>query len=103
MADAQCNAEYFDNQRQPAQPAAPPLDDARIGDELRRGFAPHRCVAEFQDRRCRVSLRIHALDGREFVVDGKRVDTLRDPDALAQYINDVRIHLMQCKVRFNAR
>src|SRR3954462_6844496 len=76
------------------------LVDERIAQVLRDAFAPHRCTVEFQDERRKVALRVRGPTGTEFVVEGKRLDLLRDMDALAQYIQDVRIHLSRHRLRF---
>src|SRR6476646_11825803 len=85
-----------DQTRHPTEPLA----DERIAQVLTDAFPPHRCTVEFQDDRRRVALRVRGPNGAEFVVEGKRLDLLRDPDALAQYIQDVRIHLSQHRLRF---
>ncbi len=77
-----------------------PLGDDRIAQMLTDSFAPHRCTVEFQDDRRKVALRVRGPNGAEFVVEGKRLDLLRDPGALAQYIQDVRIHLSRHRLRF---
>lgn len=77
------------------------LDDEYIEHVLRHGFGPHRCVVEFQDHRSKIALRVYGLGGREFVVEGKRIDSLRDRRALAEYVDDVRFHLRQRKLTFN--
>ena len=69
-----------------------PLDDERIAQALTDGFSPHRVTVEFQNERLKVAFRVRGPNGAEFVVEGKRLDLLRDPGALAQYIQDVRIH-----------
>lgn len=79
-----------------------PLTDERVVQALTDGFTPHRCMVEFQDDRRKVALRVRGQTGAEFVVDGKRIDLLRDPSALAQYIQDVRAHLSQHRLRFYA-
>lgn len=76
------------------------LADERIAQMLTDAFPPHRCTVEFQDDRRKVALRVRGPNGAEFVVEGKRLDLLRDPGALAQYIQDVRIHLSQHRLRF---
>src|SRR6187397_810682 len=63
-----------------------PLADERIAQVLADAFPPHRCTVEFQDDRRRVALRVRGPNGAEYVVEGKRLDLLRDLDALAQYI-----------------
>jgi hypothetical protein len=77
-----------------------PLADDRIAQVLSDAFSPHRCSVDFQDDRRKVGLRVRGPNGAEFVVEGKRVDLLRDPNALAQYIQDVRLHLGQHRLRF---
>ena len=77
-----------------------PLADERNAQMLTDAFPPHRCTVEFQDDRRKVALRVRGPNGAEFVVEGKRLDLLRDPDALVQYIQDVRIHLSQHRLRF---
>ena len=77
-----------------------PLADDRIAQMLSDAFPPHRCTVEFQDDRRKVALRVRGPNGVEFVVEGKRLDLLRDLDALAQYIQDVRVHLSQHRLRF---
>ena len=76
------------------------LADERIAQLLADAFSPHRCIVEFQDERRKVALRVRGPNGAEFVVEGKRLDLLRDPGALAQYLQDVRIHLSQHRLRF---
>jgi Protein of unknown function (DUF3606). len=80
-----------------------PLEDAHIAQMLTDGFPPHRCTVEFQDDGRKVALRVRGPRGVEFVVEGKRVDLLRDRAALAQYIQDVRLHLSQHRLRFYAQ
>lgn len=77
-----------------------PLADERIAQMLTDAFSPHRCAVEFQDDRRKVALRVRGPNGAEFVVEGTRLDLLRDLDALAQYIQDVRTHLSQHRLRF---
>jgi hypothetical protein len=77
-----------------------PLADERIAQVLTDAFSPHRCAVEFQDDRRKVALRVRGPNGAEFIVEGKRVDLLRDPNALAQYVQDVRLHLSQHRLRF---
>ena len=77
-----------------------PLPVERIAQVLADAFAPHRCIVEFQDERRKVALRVRGSNGAEFVVEGKRLDLLRDHAALMQYIEDVRIHLGQHRLRF---
>jgi len=79
---------------------AEPLGDERVAQVLADAFSPHRCTVEFQDNRRKVGLRVRGPNGAEFVVEGKRLDLLRDHAALAQYIQDVRIHLSQHRLRF---
>ena len=79
---------------------AQPLDDERIAQALADAFPPHRCTVEFQEDGRKVALRVRGPNGAEYVVEGKRLDLLRDLDALAQYIKDVRIHLSQHRLRF---
>jgi hypothetical protein len=76
------------------------LDDNHVAQALADAFAPHRCVVEFQDRSTKILLRIRGTNGSEFVVEGKRVEKLRNPDALAQYVRDVRSHLGRFRLRF---
>jgi hypothetical protein len=82
--------------RQPTEPLA----DERIAQMLTDAFAPHRCTVEFQDDRRKVALRVRGPNGAEYVVEGKRLDLLRDLNALTQYIKDVRHHLSQHRLRF---
>jgi hypothetical protein len=77
-----------------------PLADERIAQILTDAFAPHRCTVEFQDDRRKVALRVRGPTGAEFVVEGKRLGLLRDAEALAQYIQDVRVHLGRHRLRF---
>jgi hypothetical protein len=77
-----------------------PLADERIAQMLTDGFPPHRCTVEFQEDGRKVALRVRGPNGAEFVVEGRRLDLLRDPGALAQYIQNVRIHLSQHRLRF---
>ena len=77
-----------------------PLADERIAQMLTDAFPPHRCTVEFQEDGRKVALRVRGPNGAEYVVEGKRLDLLRDLDALAQYIKDVRIHLSQHRLRF---
>ena len=77
-----------------------PLADERIAQMLTDAFPPHRCTVEFQEDGRKVALRVRGPNGAEYVVEGKRLDLLRDLDALAQYIRDVRIHLSQHRLRF---
>ena len=70
------------------------LTNAEIGEFMQHAFAPLRCVAVFQNEGTRVALRLSAPGGREFFVEGKRVESLRDPCALRQYVADVKSHLM---------
>jgi len=79
-----------------------PFSDERITQVLTDAFSPHRCTVEFQDGRRKVALRVRGPNGAEFVVEGKRLDLLRDHDALVQYIQDVRTHLSQHRLRFYA-
>ena len=76
------------------------LSDDRIAQMLADAFPPHRCAVEFHEDGRKVALRVRGPNGAEFVVEGKRLDLLRDLDALAQYIRDVRIHLSQHRLRF---
>ncbi len=64
------------------------LADERIAQVLTDAFSPHRCTVEFQDDHRKVALRVRGPNWAEFVVEGKRLDLLRDPNALAQYIQD---------------
>src|SRR4051812_46371882 len=77
-----------------------PLADERIAQLLADAFPPHRCTVEFQDDRRKVALRVRGPNGAEFVVEGKRLDLLRDLNSVAQYIQDVRMHLGQHRLRF---
>ncbi len=79
---------------------APIVDDAGIEEALRLGFAPYRCVVEFQDSGTKVALHVYGRDGRDFVVGATRLDLLRESAALEQYIRDVRYHLRQRKLNF---
>ena len=81
-------------------PPAEPLGDERIAQILADAFSPHRCTVEFRDNRRKVALRVRGPNGAEFVVEGKCLDLLRNRDALAQYIQDVRAHLSQHRLRF---
>jgi len=83
----------------PEQP--PTVDDAGIEEALRLGFTPYRSVVEFQDGGTKVALHVYGRDGRDFAVVAKRVESLRDPAALAQYIRDVRYILGQRKLNFD--
>jgi hypothetical protein len=74
------------------------LDDARIAEVIAKALAPQRCVVEFQAERSKIALRVYGMNGRELVVAAQRVDTLRDPDALSQYLRDVLAHLRQHKL-----
>ena len=76
------------------------LTDERIAQALVDGFSPHRCTVEFQDERRKVALRVCGPTGTEFTIEGKRLDLLRDANALAQYIQDVKKHLSQHRLRF---
>src|SRR5436190_1429422 len=76
------------------------LTDERIAQVLSDAFAPHRCTAEFQDDRRKVALRVRGPTGAEFVIEGQRLELLRDMEALAQYIHDVRIQLGRHRLRF---
>jgi len=80
---------------------SPIVDDAGIAEALRLGFTPYRCVVEFQEGGAKVALRVYGRNGRDFAVVAKRVDSLRDPAALAQYIRDVRYFLRQRKLNFD--
>jgi hypothetical protein len=77
------------------------LSNAQIEATVRDSFMPHRCSVEFQDGAARLTLCVHALDGREFCVEGKRVEPLRDPATLAAYLADVKAHLAQRNLAFN--
>jgi len=79
---------------------AQPLDDERIAQALADAFPPHRCTVEFQENGRKVALRVRGPTGAEYVVEGKRLDLLRDAGGLAQYIQDVRTHLSQHRLRF---
>jgi hypothetical protein len=78
------------------------LSNAEIAETVRDSFTPHRCVVEFQDAAAKLALRLYALDGREFCVEGKRVEPLRDPDALAAYLADLKAHLATRNLTFNS-
>lgn len=78
------------------------LSNAEIAETARDSFTPHRCVVEFQDAAGRLALRLYARDGREFCVEGKRVEPLRDPDALAAYLADVKAHLARRNLTFSS-
>ena len=78
------------------------LSNAEIAETVRDSFTPHRCVVEFQDAAAKLALRLYALDGREFCVEGKRVERLRDPDALAAYLADLKAHLATRNLTFNS-
>ena len=82
---------------------AKPLTDERIAQLFTDAFLPHRCKVEFQDDQRRIALRVRGPNGTEFVVEGKRVDLLRDESALAQYIDDVKRHLGQHRLAFHDR
>jgi hypothetical protein len=84
-----------------APESAPTVDDAGIEEALRLGFAPYRCVVEFQDGGTKVALHVYGRNGRDFAVIAKQIDSLRDPVALAQYIRDVRYVLRQRKLSFD--
>lgn len=79
------------------------LTDERIAQLFTDAFMPHRCKVEFQDDHRRVALRVRGPNGTEFVVEGKRVDLLRDENALAQYIDDVKRHLGKHRLAFPDR
>ena len=87
--------------RPPSLPTTEPLDDEHIAEVLRNGFAPNRCSVDFQDHGFRIALHVWSSDGREFVVEGTRIDLLRDPAALSEYLNDVRFHFRQRKLRLS--
>jgi len=80
--------------------APPTVENAGIEEALRLGFAPYRCAVEFQDGGTKVALHVYGQNGRDFAVIAKRVESLRDPAALAQYIRDIRYHLRQRKLSF---
>jgi len=80
-----------------------PLTDEHIAQAFREAFSPHRCTVEFQNDQRKVALRVRGLNGTEYVVEGKRVDLLRDGNALAQYIYDVKRHLGQHRLVFHDR
>jgi len=82
---------------------AGPLTDERIAQVFTDAFLPHRCKVEFQDGQRKVALRVRGPNGTEFVVEGTRVDLLRDENALAQYIDDVKRHLGQHRLAFHDR
>jgi hypothetical protein len=79
------------------------LADEEIEEVLRSGFSPHRCAVDFQDDGHKIALRVTALDGRQFLVECTRADSLRDPGTLLQYVRDVRYHLGQRKLHFSGR
>ena len=79
------------------------LADEHIAQVLTEAFSPHRCKVEFQNNRCRVALRVRGPNGAEFLVEGKRLELLRDVNALAQYIQDVKRHLSQHRLVFYDR
>ena len=72
-----------------------------LREALRLGFSPYRCVVEFQDGGTKVALHVYGRNGRDFAVGAKRLDSLRDPAALEQYIRDVHYHLRQRKLNFD--
>lgn len=86
------------------------LRDEQIEQLLRAAFSPHRCVVHFVERSernivRRVTINVYVWTGaradeREFEVGGVPVDTLRAPNALAEYVNEVRRHLQQRRVVF---
>lgn len=84
------------------------LSDQAVGEALERAFAPHRCDVAFQTdaftetKKVALVIRVlHNAGTREFVVEGISVDTLRRPDALLAYVDDVRRQLRQRKVVFS--
>ena len=85
------------------QHVAVSLADERIAQLLTEAFSPHRCTVEFQNGRSRVALKVRGSNGMEFLVEGTRVDLLRDVNALAQYIQDVKRHLSRHRVFFPDR
>lgn len=78
-----------------------PLTNAEIDQLMQRAFTPLRCAVTFMDEGSTVALRLRALDGREFSVEAKHVESLRNPRALEQYVTDVKTHLMRRNVAFN--
>jgi hypothetical protein len=82
-------------------PAADEDAERRIEDALHSAFKPFRCLVEFQDRRSRITVTIYGHDQRPYVVTGKSVDSLLDPDALARYVRDLRYILRQRGLMFD--
>jgi hypothetical protein len=80
-----------------------PLADEHIAQVFTDAFSPYRCTVEFQDDQRRIALRVRGTNGTEFIVEGKRLDLLRDANALAQYIQDVKRHLRQHRLVFQDR
>jgi hypothetical protein len=88
------------------------LRDEQIEQLLWAAFSPHRCVVRFvegSERNVvrRVTIKVFVWTGaradeREFEVGGVPVDTLRAPNALAEYVNEVRRHLQQRRVVFGS-
>lgn len=85
------------------------LADGQIEQLLHAAFSPHRCVVRFgsvgADYRRKVSVHVFVWTGaradeREFVVEGVSLDALRAPNALADYVSEVRRHLQQRRVVF---
>ena len=76
------------------------IEDAGIEEALRLGFSPYRCVVEFQESGTKVRLHVYGR-GRDFMIASKSVASLRDPEALAQYIRDLRYHMRQRNLLFD--
>jgi hypothetical protein len=76
------------------------VDDAGIEVALRLGFSPYRCAVEFQENGTKVALHVYGR-GKDFAIGAKTVASLRDPEALAQYIRDLRYHLRHRNVLFD--
>ena len=87
----------FARRRLPPDEAA----DRRIENVLYSGFNPFRCEVEFQDRGSTVDVTIYGHDGRTYVVAGRTVDALRDPETLARYVRDIRYALQQRGLMFD--
>ena len=88
------------------------LRDEQIEHLLRAAFSPHRCIVRFVeppglavDRKVALNIFVWTgarADEREFAVGGVSLATLRAPNALADYVNEVRRHLRQRRVVFQA-
>ena len=85
------------------------LADGQIEQLLHAAFSPHRCVVRFgrvgSDYTRKVSVHVYVWTGaradeREFIVEGVSLDALRAPNALADYVSEVRRHLQQRRVAF---